>query len=157
MLSAGRYLPAPVARTLPGLLDEMVDRYPDHDFIIDGSCELTYREFREEVVRFAGGLSRLGIRRGDKVAILMGNQLEWLVADFAIVALGGVMVSINTWTTARELDYMLNHSEAAALVMSDQFASTDYVAMVAGLFETGRLPKLRHVIRVNADARPLAG
>ena len=76
--------------------------------------------------RIARGLHALGVRRGDKVAILMGNRPEWLIADFAITLLGGVMVGVNTWATARELEYVLDHSDTRFLIAVDRFLKYDY-------------------------------
>ncbi|MEM7407661.1 MAG: AMP-binding protein [Pseudomonadota bacterium] len=151
----GIHMDAPAARTLPALLAEMANRYPDQEFVVDGERRRTYAAFQRDVRALAAGLLDLGLEADDKVAILMGNQLEWLVADFAIVAIGGVMVSINTWATGRELAYMLEHSDARALIMADQFASNDYVAILAPLLNAGALPGLEHIIRVQPDARPL--
>ena len=101
----------PDAKTIPDLLDELADRYPDHEALVGGETRLSYRELREEVRRLAKGLHALGVRRGDKVGLLMGNRPEWIIADFAIALLGGTMVAINTWATARELAHVLRHSD----------------------------------------------
>ena len=66
------------------LLAELAERHPGTEFVVGGARRLRYPEFRAEVRRFARGLHALGVRRGDKVAILMGNRPEWLVADFAM-------------------------------------------------------------------------
>jgi fatty-acyl-CoA synthase len=75
----------------------------------------------QAVRAFAKGLSALGLGRGSRVAILMGNKPEWVIADLAICSLGGIMVAVNTWVTARELAYILKHSDADALVFADSF------------------------------------
>ena len=93
----------PASRTIPDLIDELAARFPDREALVGSGRRYTYRELRAEVRRIARGLAALGVRRGDKVAILMGNRPEWLIADFAITLLGGVMVGVNTWATAREL------------------------------------------------------
>ena len=144
-----------VARTVPALLSEMASRYPHHEFLVDGARRLTYAEFRAEVDTCAKGLIELGIQPGENVAILMGNQAEWLIADFAIIAVGATMVSLNTWATARELEYMLRHCEASALVMSDEFAGNDYVEILDQLSASNRVPQLRHIIRTQAGPRAL--
>lgn len=145
----GLYMDPPKARTLPALLAEMAVRYPHREFVVDGTRRLSYAAFQAEVDICANGLIALGVRPADKVAILMGNQLEWLIADFAIIAVGGVMVSINTYATARELTYMLEHSEARALVMVDEFAGNNYREIVTTLKDQGHLAGLRHIVRVD--------
>ena len=147
----------PRSRTVPALLGELAERHPDIEFVVGAGRRLTYAEFREEVRRFARGLHALGVRRGDKVAILMGNRPEWLIADFAILSLGAVMVSLNTWATRRELDFMLGHSGASVLVTVDRFLGQDYTGMLLEMAAAGGLPGLRHVIRVAPDDRELPG
>ncbi|MCY4481018.1 MAG: AMP-binding protein [Rhodospirillales bacterium] len=111
----------PDAKTIPDLLDELAARYPDHEALVGGETRLTYRELREEVRRLAKGLHALGVRRGDKVGLLMGNRPEWILADFAIALLGGTMVAINTWATARELVHVLKYSDTKFLITVDRF------------------------------------
>ena len=60
---------------------------------------------------FAKGCTR-SASQGDKVAILMGNKPEWIIADLAICLIGGIMVAVNTWVTSRELQHILAHSDA---------------------------------------------
>ena len=147
----------PRARTVPGLLAELSARYPDLEFVVGGARRLTYREFRAEARRFARGLHALGVRRGDKVAILMGNRPEWLIANFAICSLGAVMVSLNTWATRRELAWLLDHSETSVLVTVDRFLGQDYTGALREASAAGGLPKLRHVVRIAPDGRELPG
>jgi fatty-acyl-CoA synthase len=146
----------PLACTVPTLLAELATRYPDQEFLVCGERHFTYRAFERETFALAKGLHAMGIRAGDKVAILMSNQAEWLIADFAILTLGATMVSLNTWATQRELEYMLDHSCAVALVMVDEFAGTDYVANLSSLVGGGVLPDLKHIVRVDSSQRPLA-
>ena len=141
----------PESRTIPGLLDEMAARYPDAEFVIDGDRRYGYARFRDEARALAKGLHALGVRKDSKVAILMGNQVEWLLADFAITMLGGIMVSINTWCTPRELEYLLNHSDTEILITVDRYLKADYPAMLRGIGHPGpKLPKLKKVICAGA-------
>ena len=99
--------------------------------------------------RVARALHALGVRRGDKVAILMGNRPEWIVVDLAITTLGGVMVGVNTWATARELEYLLGHSDARVLIAADRFLRYDYGAMLNALEpHAERLPLLGCIVCV---------
>ena len=140
----------PAARTLPELIDELARRHPDREAVVGAGQRYTYRQLRAEVRRLARALHALGVRRGDKVAILMGNRPEWLVADFAITLLGGVMVAVNTWATARELQHILSHSDSRFLFCVARFLKHDYAAMLPEL----DLPKLERVICVGGSGRP---
>ena len=120
----------PMSRTIPGLLDELAARFPKREALVGGGRRYTYAALREEVRAFAKGLHALGVRKGDMVAILMGNKPEWIIADLAICSLGGIMVAVNTWVTTRELGYVLAHSDATTLIVSDRFLRYDYFAML---------------------------
>ena len=150
-------LAMPRSRTVPALLAELAESHPEAEFVVGDGRRLRYPEFRAEARRFARGLHALGVRRGDKVAILMGNRPEWLVADFAVLALGAVMVSLNTWATRRELAWMLDHSETSVLVTVDRFLGQDYTGALGEAAAAGELPKLRHVVRIAPDGRELPG
>jgi fatty-acyl-CoA synthase len=121
----------PKAKSAMALIDEMAARHPEREALVGGEARYSWAEFRAAVRELAKGLHAAGIRRGDKVAILMGNRPEWLIADFAIMALGGVMVAANTWATARELAYQLSHSETRLLIVAERFLKRDYAALLA--------------------------
>ena len=143
----------PDAKTIPDLLDELADRYPDHEALVGGETRLSYRALRGEVRRLAKGLHALGVRRGDKVGLLMGNRPEWLLADFAITMLGGTMVAINTWATARELAHVLRHSDTRFLITVDRFLKHDYLETLDVLEREGdALAGIREIVRVGGPA-----
>ena len=136
----------PRSRTLPDLLDEITARDPAREFVVGGAERLTYGQFRAKARDLARGFHRLGVRRGDKVALLMNNRPEWLLIDFALAILGATLVPISTWSRARELEYVLSHCDATTFITIDRFLGTDYLAMLAGI--RGRIPSLRSVITV---------
>ena len=145
----------PRSRTLPDLLDEIAARDPAREFIVGGTERLSYDETRARARQVAKGLLKLGVKRGDKVALLMPNRAEWLLVDFAVTLLGATLVPISTWSRARELAYMLDHSDATTLITVERFAGQDYLGMLADLGGPGseRLPNLRRVVVVGcADA-----
>jgi len=138
-----------MSRTVPVLLDEQAARFGAREALVGGGTRLTYAQLREEVRGFAKGLYALGVRKGDHVAILMGNRPEWIVADLAACALGAVMVAVNTWVTARELCYVLAHSDTKVLVASDNFLKYDYFALLDELEPlAAALPRLERIVHV---------
>ena len=143
----------PTSRTIPGLLDELAARYPEREALVGDGRRYTYAALRKEVRAFAKGLHSLGVRKGDPVAILMGNKPQWIIADLAICSLGGIMVAVNTWVTSRELAYVLAHSDASTLIVSDHFLKSDYFAMLDE-FEplTHSTPRLEFIIHVGTRA-----
>jgi fatty-acyl-CoA synthase len=137
----------PESRTVPDLIDELARRLPEREALVGSGQRYTYRQLRDEVRRAARGLHALGVRRGDNVAILMGNRPEWIIADLAIVLLGGVMVGVNTWATARELEYILGHSDSRFLITVRRFLKHDFHAVLRTL----NLPQLERIVCVGDD------
>jgi len=90
--------------------------WPGKVAVIYGGRRLTYAEFAAEAARVAGALRAGGVEPGDRVAYLMPNLPEMLVAHFAVPLAGGVLVAINTRLTAEEVSYILRHSGAKILV-----------------------------------------
>ncbi len=145
----------PRSRTLPDLLDEMAARHPGREAVVGTSGRLTYGQWRTRARDLARGLHRLGVHRGDKVALLMPNRVEWLVVDFAVTLLGATLVPISTWSRPRELEYVLNHCDASTLVTVDRFLGQDYLATLAEMAPgSARLPRLRRVVALGGERRP---
>src|SRR2546426_677166 len=124
-----------LGETIGTCLDRISAAHGDCDALV--SCyqrvRYTYRELHAEVERYARGLLALGVERGDRVGIWGPNSAEWLVTQYATAKIGAILVNINPAYRLRELDYALNQSGVATLVMSPRFRATDYVAMLSEL------------------------
>jgi acyl-CoA synthetase (AMP-forming)/AMP-acid ligase II len=90
--------------------------WPGKIAVIYGGRRLTYSQFAAEAGRVAGALRASGVEPGDRVAYLMPNLPEMLVAHFAVPLAGGILVAVNTRLTAEEVAYILRHSGARILV-----------------------------------------
>jgi fatty-acyl-CoA synthase len=138
----------PAARTAPALLDEMAARHPERLALVDGDRRWSYAQLRREAKSVAKGLWALGVRPGDRVAILMGNRAEWLSSYFAILGLGAQAVALNTWLTPPEQAYQLNHAEVGTLILADRFRDRDVLAELDQMRSAipGGLPALGQLI-----------
>jgi acyl-CoA synthetase (AMP-forming)/AMP-acid ligase II len=85
--------------------------------------EMTWRVFDEKANRLANLLIRRGIKKGDKVAILLMNCLEWLPIYFGILKTGAIAVPLNFRYTAEEIKYCLDLSDTVALIFGPEFIS----------------------------------
>lgn len=141
----------PSSRTIPHLLAEIAERHPDRNFVTDGDRRSSYAGFLARTRRLAKSFHALGVRRGDTVALLMGNQLEWLEIFFAVTMLGGTLAAVNTWWRRRELIHSFNISDASVLVMVDRYGSNDYSADLRDVDLVAEVPKLRHLICLGND------
>ncbi len=83
--------------------------------------EITWREFDTKANRFANLLLSRGVKKGDKVAILLMNCIEWLPVYFGILKAGALAVPMNYRYSADEIDYCLNLSESTNLVFGPEF------------------------------------
>jgi fatty-acyl-CoA synthase len=104
------------AQTPVSFLERSARVWPDKVAVIYGGRRLTYAEFAAEAVRVARALRASGVEPGDRVAYLMPNLPEMLVAHFAVPLASGVLVAINTRLTAEEVSYILRHSGSKVLV-----------------------------------------
>ncbi len=91
-------------------------RTPDAPAISDGPVRRTYREWRDEALRVAGGLAGLGLEPGDRVATLLANRYEAATLHMACQIAGLAITPLNWRANAGELDYVLADSGARALV-----------------------------------------
>ena len=83
--------------------------------------EITWRVFNEKANRFSNLLLQRGIKRGDKVAILLMNCLEWLPVYFGVLRSGAIAVPLNFRFAADEIDYGMRLAEADVLIFGDEF------------------------------------
>jgi fatty-acyl-CoA synthase len=87
-----------------------------------GGAALTYDELDDRSSRLASGLVERGLEKGDRVAVLMYNRLEWVELFFALAKAGAVMVPINYLLRPQEIQYILDDCAAAWLVCEDSLA-----------------------------------
>jgi len=81
--------------------------------------QITFIEARDRALTVAGGLARLGVGSGDRVAVMMANRLEWVDAFFALAALGAVCVPINVLLTGPEIEHVCRDSGARFLIVDE--------------------------------------
>jgi len=80
---------------------------------------MTYKELDEAINRFAAGLARLGVKRGDRVALFMHNCIQFVICTYGIFRAGGIVVPLNAMFKHAELEYELNDSGAETIVVLD--------------------------------------
>lgn len=81
---------------------------------------MTWRKFHDKVQRFALGLLALGFEPGGKLAIIGDNKPEWIIAEFACMAAGGIPTGVYPDSLADEVEYLISYSDAKFLVLRDQ-------------------------------------
>jgi fatty-acyl-CoA synthase len=158
------------ALTLGQMLDAAAGRNPSQEAIVFKGERVSYGALKRRADAFARGLLALGLGPGDHVVVWMPNRVEWNVANLGIAKAGGVTVTCNSRYKAFEVEYVLGHSDAKALILADRFdaAGIDYIEILleicpeiersGGRLRSARFPSLEHVIvlgdRVPAGCRP---
>ena len=94
--------------------------FGDKEAVVHRERRITYRQMADEATRMAHALRDAGMGKGDRVAYLMPNIPEMLIAHFAVPLAGCVLVAINTRLSGSEIEYILNHSGARALVIDTE-------------------------------------
>jgi long-chain acyl-CoA synthetase len=107
--------------TLHALLDDAAESYPDAVATIFFNAKRTYKSISDDAWRFANGLRKLGVKKGDRVAILLPNTPQFIVAFFGALRAGATVVPCNPRYTAPELHRQLADSGAVALVSLSRF------------------------------------
>lgn len=102
--------------TLDAFLTQSADDYPDNTALIFFDNTITYRRLNEQVDQFAAALHNLGLQKGDRVSINMPNCPQYVIAYYAVLRAGGVVVPTNPTYTPRELHHQLNDSDATFVV-----------------------------------------
>ena len=90
--------------------------------VIHGDRRYTYAQFLERARRLASALARVGVRKGDTVAIMAPNIPEMLEAHYAVPMLGAVLCSINIRLDAAAVAFILQHSDAKVVLVDHEFA-----------------------------------
>ena len=97
--------------SLVEMLRRTVEAAPRSEAIVEvGGERINYRDLWDRSARVAGGLQALGIKRGDRVAIRLGNGLKWCLAFFGIELAGAIAVPVNTRFSESEVEYVINDS-----------------------------------------------
>jgi len=124
------------------LLTKSAKTFPENLALVHGPKSLTYAQFNARVNRLANALCRLGIQQGDNVAILQYNYPEILESIFACFKVGCGAVPINFRLHPNEFAFIVDHSEAKAVILSPEFNEA-----IIGIRE--RIPNVRHLITLS--------
>ena len=122
-MSVPKYAP-----TLPAMLHHIADTHGDLEAIVRGSSRITFRALEEESARVARGLLATGVGKGSRIALVMPNSPDWVVAFMAITRIGAIAVPLSTLYQAPELRWVLRHADVDGLFIQDGYLNHDYVA-----------------------------
>lgn len=155
----------PASRLIGGVFEFWARTQPRHPAVLYDGTSLSYGELHERSLAIARSLLALGIRRGDRVGVLLSNQPEWVAMAVGAASIGAILVPLNTWYKRTELAWTARHCGLATLVCMEQFLKQDFAQMLLEAFpglaqgtpgdlRLADLPKLKSVTVLG---RPVPG
>jgi fatty-acyl-CoA synthase len=139
----------PFSRTLFELLDEQAARRGGAVAVISGADAITWRELCDRSRQAAGMLRECGIGRGDRVGLLMNNRVEWLEGAFGAWLLGAVVTPFSTWSTRKELEFLLPEAGTDIIISVAAFGRENYGDILGDFVGARDLP----VLLIDGDGR----
>lgn len=103
------------------LLEDTAKKYPESDCTIFKGARITFREMEELTNRLAAGLASIGVTKGDRVGIFMPNTPQFVIAFFAVLKLGAIVVATNPLYSAREIEHQVNDSGIQVMLVMSNF------------------------------------
>src|SRR3979411_743265 len=125
------------------MLGAQASRNPDGEALVCGIRRMTWREVAQQSAQIAAGLRKLGLQSGDRVALLLGNRIEFVLAMFGAANLGAVTVLLSTRQQKPEIAYVLNDCGARLLIPEGTLADR--------LPDARDVPGLMHRIAIEDD------
>lgn len=147
-----------VAETIAAALSRASAFAPDDDYLICEESRASFRSLSAQAHDWARALARLGVEKGDRVGLCLGNGVHWAAAFFGAGLIGAIAVPINTRLRTGEIGYVLEQAGISVLVVADRLLRIDFIAVLRDLvpgidthLPDPALPLLRHVVVVGAD------
>ncbi|MCL6638269.1 MAG: acyl--CoA ligase [Firmicutes bacterium] len=146
----------PAGLTAGDYLEQAVKLAPQKAALIFNNKQITYKQLDHSVNQLAESLLHLGIRHGDRVALLLPDGPELIIAGQAVLRIGAVKVPLDIHFREAEIRFALLHSKARAIIMISEVEGFSFVDLVDRL--RSQFPALDHVIvkgRTNPEMIPL--
>ena len=123
------------------MIEAAATRNPDGEALVCGERRMSWREVARQSAQIAAGLRKIGVQRGDRIALLLGNRIEFVLALFGAAHLGAVTVLLSTRQQKPEIAYVLNDCGAKLLI--HEMALADRVP------DARDVPDLMHCVSVD--------
>ncbi|MFV9429013.1 class I adenylate-forming enzyme family protein [Rhodococcus aetherivorans] len=128
--------------TIPAAVADAAAAWPNGFWLGRPGEEITFGELAERVEVTARALAALGVERGSRVGLFMGNRALWLEIEYAVTSLGAVLVPLNTMLTAPEVINLLNHSQVSTLVWADTVVGRNTIDKLEQVLRSVRVERL---------------
>lgn len=125
------------------------ERRPDETFLTFGDSSWSWAETASQAHAFACALQDLGVEKGDRIAVMMPNWPEFVIAVLAAAEAGAVVVPINPGYSPRDIQFVLRNTEAVVVVTAEQYGGVEYLELFESLFS--ELPSLQYLATVGEE------
>ncbi|WP_240613522.1 class I adenylate-forming enzyme family protein [Pueribacillus theae] len=134
-------------KTITEMLNNSAAKFPDKEAVVSDKIRMTYKEAKERIDTISANLqTQFHLKKGDRIALLLNNCIEFFLMVFASAQLGAIVVPLNTKLKEKELTFMLLHSGTKLLV-----SESDFKGKVDSIFSKAKLPDLKQVFFVNHE------
>lgn len=153
--------------TIGSVLNEVAAKFPENECLVDlpGRKRYGYKDFLSAVNRLARGFMKLGVSKGDHVALWAPNLSEWIITEFALMKIGAVLVSVDMNAQAQQLGYILRQSDARCLVTAEGLRGSEYIDIIRqlcpeigekapGSWRCGAFPELKNLVLISKGKIP---
>jgi fatty-acyl-CoA synthase len=137
------------AWTLARTFEARAHEHPERTLLVAGGRVLTYGQVNAKASALAAALAELGIESEDRVAIVMPNWPEWIIALLAAAKLGAIVVPLNPRLSYHELKYQLRHAEVSAVFAAERHRGVDYLQIFEDII--AELPDLLYLVTVGGE------
>jgi acyl-CoA synthetase (AMP-forming)/AMP-acid ligase II len=138
--------------TIPEILKIRCAIQPEQEVLILEEERVTYGDFYARVQKMAAVLEEIGVKPGEKVAIVLPNNIRFPVVMYAIFEVGGVVVAVNPTYTTKEIKHLLVDSQAVVAIVAEKVHRANPLAKIESI--RADLPHLRHVLVDGPNADP---
>lgn len=148
--------------TIGDVLDNTASKFPTNPALVDISrgVRLTYNEFLNLINQLAKGFLKLGIEKGDHIALWAPNRWEWIITQFALTKIGAILVSIDINAQLNQLEYLLKQSDSRGMILTEGLRGSEYIEMMhqlcpemkqsnRGQLNCPLLPELKHLFLIS--------
>lgn len=106
---------------LRDFIEKKVSRQPDKPFVFFENLIITYQDVDKKINQAANGFLDLGVKKGDRICLMLSNTPFFLYAWFGLCKIGAIMVPMNVSFKGKEISYIINHCEAVGIVVEESF------------------------------------
>ncbi len=138
-------------KLLSDYVDQAVRERPDHIAFLYREQRITYHEFARHVEKLACYLLKLGVQKGDRLAYLMTPRPEFFYLYMAAARIGAIITGVGTRQTDKEMEYVLNNSEARAMFILHSMYEFDYQDRLEKILPN--CPSVKNIFIIGGEAR----